>query len=161
MFPFDPFGWVSRFIPAALLHKLVRLTIILALPIFLWVRLNEYNHYQFKPLWVMESLVFVILIIAYAIREDPVDRSQTAPEILVPLLGSVIPFALLLAPPMRTVYENRLLIHGVFILMTLATFLTVWGMWALRRSFSITVEARSPVTQGPYRWLRHPIYLGE
>ena len=161
MFPFDPFGWASRFLPAALLHKLVRLTIILALPVFLWVRLNEYNHYQFKPLWVMESLVFVILIIAYAIREDPVDRSQTAPEILVPLLGSVIPFALLLAPPMRTVYENRLLIHGVFILMTLATFLTVWGMWALRRSFSITGEARNPVTQGPYRWLRHPIYLGE
>jgi protein-S-isoprenylcysteine O-methyltransferase Ste14 len=160
MFSFDPFGWASRFLPVSLLHKLIRLTVILVLPVFLWVRLNEYSHYQFKPLWVMESLIFFILIIAYAIREEPVGRSQTAPEILVPLLGSVIPFALLLAPPLQTVYENRL-IHVIFILMTLATFLTVWGMWTLRRSFSITVEARSPVIQGPYRWLRHPIYLGE
>jgi protein-S-isoprenylcysteine O-methyltransferase Ste14 len=42
-----------------------------------------------------------------------------------------------------------------------ATALTVWGMWSLRRSFSITVEARELVTSGPYRWLRHPVYAGE
>ena len=45
--------------------------------------------------------------------------------------------------------------------MTLATVLTVCGMWTLRRSFSITVEARELVVSGPYRWVRHPIYLGE
>ncbi len=50
---------------------------------------------------------------------------------------------------------------GVFWFMTLATGLTVWGMWALRRSFSITVEARKVVTRGPYRYLRHPVYAGE
>jgi protein-S-isoprenylcysteine O-methyltransferase Ste14 len=43
----------------------------------------------------------------------------------------------------------------------LGSFLTLWGLWTLRRSFSITVEVRSLVLKGPYRWIRHPIYLGE
>lgn len=45
--------------------------------------------------------------------------------------------------------------------MTVATFLTVWGIWTLRRSFSITVDARTMVVAGPYRLVRHPVYLGE
>jgi protein-S-isoprenylcysteine O-methyltransferase Ste14 len=45
--------------------------------------------------------------------------------------------------------------------MTAATCLTLWGLWTLRRSFSITVEARELVTGGPYRLVRHPVYLGE
>jgi protein-S-isoprenylcysteine O-methyltransferase Ste14 len=161
MLSFDPFGWVSRFLPVSLLHKIVRFVVILVLVGFLWVRVNEYGDYLFKPLWVTESLIFVILIIAYAIREEPVGRSQTASEVLFPLLGSAIPFGLLFTSPFQTIYENRLLLHGIFIWMTLSSLLTVWGLWTLRRSFSITVEARSPVYRGPYHWLRHPIYLGE
>lgn len=45
--------------------------------------------------------------------------------------------------------------------MTFATALSVWGFWALRRSFSITVEARELIDRGPYRWVRHPVYAGE
>jgi protein-S-isoprenylcysteine O-methyltransferase Ste14 len=45
--------------------------------------------------------------------------------------------------------------------MTIVTLFTTWGMWTIRRSFSITVEARTLVTAGPYRRIRHPVYLGE
>ena len=45
--------------------------------------------------------------------------------------------------------------------MTVTTALTLWGLWTIRRSFSITVEARDLVISGPYRWIRHPIYSGE
>jgi protein-S-isoprenylcysteine O-methyltransferase Ste14 len=77
------------------------------------------------------------------------------------MVGGLLPFALLTSPPHPAVWSNTTLLHGVFWWMTLATAITVWGMWGLRGSFSITVEARAPVTRGPYRWLRHPIYAGE
>jgi protein-S-isoprenylcysteine O-methyltransferase Ste14 len=36
--------------------------------------------------------------------------------------------------------------------------LSLWPLWYLRRSFSVEPEARELVTDGPYRWARHPIY---
>jgi protein-S-isoprenylcysteine O-methyltransferase Ste14 len=82
-------------------------------------------------------------------------------EIVIPLIGSALPFALLLTPPAMAVSQNTALLHGLLWLMATATLLTVWGMWSLRRAFSITVEARQLVTSGPYRLVRHPIYCGE
>jgi protein-S-isoprenylcysteine O-methyltransferase Ste14 len=39
--------------------------------------------------------------------------------------------------------------------------LDVWGYGVLMHSFSIVPEARELKTAGPYRWVRHPIYLGQ
>jgi len=36
--------------------------------------------------------------------------------------------------------------------------LSLWPLWYLRRNFSVEPEARNLVTEGPYRWARHPIY---
>jgi protein-S-isoprenylcysteine O-methyltransferase Ste14 len=36
--------------------------------------------------------------------------------------------------------------------------LSLWPLWYLRRNFSVEPEARNLVTDGPYRWARHPIY---
>jgi len=40
----------------------------------------------------------------------------------------------------------------------------VWAVWSLRyldRNVSVLAQARGVVVQGPYRWVRHPLYLGE
>jgi protein-S-isoprenylcysteine O-methyltransferase Ste14 len=40
----------------------------------------------------------------------------------------------------------------------------VWSVWAVRtlgRSFSVIPQARAVVSAGPYRVVRHPLYLGE
>src|SRR5262249_13024641 len=46
-------------------------------------------------------------------------------------------------------------------LIVLGNSLDIWAYLALRRSLSIVAEARELVTTGPYRWVRHPVYLGQ
>ena len=158
---FDPFGFFERWFSARTLHRLIRLFVIAVLIVFLGHRIGQYPRYFVKPLWAVETLIFVIFILSYAIRVDPVDRSRGFKEIVIPLIGAVLPFALLFSPPNPKIIVNRAALYFVFYFMTIATALTVWGLWALRGSFSITVEARPPVMRGPYRWIRHPVYLGE
>jgi drug/metabolite transporter (DMT)-like permease/protein-S-isoprenylcysteine O-methyltransferase Ste14 len=160
-FSFDPFGQAARFISERSLHRGIRIFMAIVCAGFLLRRILEYGDYQVKPLWAVETLIYIILIIAFWIRIHPVDRSRGLSEIVIPGIGALLPFALLFSPPVGLIIRSQVLKTGVFWIMTLATLLTVWGMWYLRRSFSITVEARELITSGPYRFLRHPIYTGE
>jgi hypothetical protein len=158
---FDPFGWFEKWIPARYLHLLIRVGVIAILIVFLIHRIGQYKDFLVKPLWVVETLIFVAFLVSYIIRIDPVERSRGCREIIAPLIGGVLPFALLLTPPSQWITSSIYRVHAVLYWMTGASSLTLWGLWTLRRSFSITVEARALVTGGPYRWVRHPIYLGE
>lgn len=158
---FDPFGWLEKWIPTPYLHRLIQLGVIAILIVFLMHRMGQYKDFLVKPLWVVETLIFVVFLVSYAIRMGPLERSRGFREIVVPLIGAVLPFALLLTPPNQWIASNPSRLHALFYWMTAASSLTLWGLWTLRRSFSITVEARALVTGGPYRWVRHPIYLGE
>jgi protein-S-isoprenylcysteine O-methyltransferase Ste14 len=158
---FDPFGWAAHVVPEKWLHGLIRAGAIVVFCVFFVRRIGEYNDFLLKPLWVMETLIYLALIAAFLLRVNPVDRAKGLREVLVPLVGGLLPFALLTSPPYPGVRLNTAALYGVFWWMTVATALTVWGMWSLRRSFSITVEARELVTSGPYRWFRHPVYAGE
>lgn len=158
---FDPFGWLQKFIPAGHLHKMIRLGVIAALGVLVLHRIGQYGAFLLKPLWIVETLLLITFMVSYFIRMEPVERSRGVREILVPIIGAVLPFALLLTSPNRWISGNTLALYSVFVWMTTATSLTLWGIWTLRRSFSITVEVRALVTNGPYRWVRHPIYLGE
>ena len=196
---FDPFGWLEKWIPSHHVHLLIRLGVMAVSITFLVHCIARYRDFLVKPLWAIEALVFVAFLISYAVRTEPLERSKgireivvplvgavmpfallltppspwtahnTEPlerskgirEIVVPLVGAVMPFALLLTPPSPWTAHNMVVLHAVFYWMAAATSLTLWGIWTLRRSFSITVEVRALVTNGPYRWLRHPIYVGE
>ena len=158
---FDPFALLERALPAPWPHRLLRGAVIAFLLVFLAHRVASYGTYFFKPLWVVETLIFVIFIVSYAVRTNPVVRSRGATEVLIPLAGAVLPFALLSAPVSRLFAGQPTRLIGLFSWMTVSTALTVWGLWTLRRSFSITVEVRGLVTEGPYRYIRHPVYLGE
>lgn len=92
---------------------------------------------------------------------DPIERARGVREVLIPLIGAELPMALLTSPPQYAFFKNIIYQYGLSFWMTLSLLLTLWGMWVLRKSFSVMVEARVLVTCGPYRWIRHPIYAGE
>jgi protein-S-isoprenylcysteine O-methyltransferase Ste14 len=148
-------------VPERWLHRAIRVGALALFGWFLWARVRHYPNFALKPLWFVETLIYVVLAAAYVLRTDPVDRSRGWREVALPGVGALLPFALLFTPPNPWFLARPRLLLAVFWWMTAATALTVWGIWALRRCFSITAEARSIVTCGPYRWLRHPIYTGE
>ena len=47
-----------------------------------------------------------------------------------------------------------------FILGVVGSAVTIWGALRLGRSFGVLVLVRKVVLAGPYRWVRHPMYLG-
>ena len=158
---FDPFGWCEAVVSARTLHWIIRIAAMSFFAVFFVCRLFQYPLFLIKPLWAVETLIYAVFIIAYAVRTEPKDRAVGFMQIVIPIMGAALPFALLTSPPYPAVYQNPVLLKGIFWWMTLFTAFTLWGIWTLRRAFGITVEARILVTNGPYRWCRHPIYLGE
>lgn len=158
---FDPFALLEKAISPSSAHRVIRVVVLALLVVFLAHRLARYGDYFFKPLWAAETLIYMVFIVSYAVRLDPKDRSRGAREILVPLVGAVLPFSLLWSRPSPWVTHRPIALTILFSSMTIFTAFTLWGMWTLRSSFSITVEARNLVESGPYRRVRHPVYLGE
>jgi protein-S-isoprenylcysteine O-methyltransferase Ste14 len=117
---------------------------------------GRYAIYANKLVFVLETLTYALLSISYLTRRAPVERARGAGEVLLPLVGAVLPFALLLADPVRDGRER-----AIMWVLAAGSALSVAGYASLRRSFSITVEAREPVTRGPYRLVRHPVYAGQ
>jgi protein-S-isoprenylcysteine O-methyltransferase Ste14 len=157
---FDPFGWFG-FLPERNRHRLLQAFVIAVCAALLVLRVREWPHFLFKPLWFAEVLIYAVFIWMYAVRIEPVDRSRGVREIVLPLVAGALPFAFLLFPLNREIVSTRERAMALFAAMTLFTSLTIWGMVTLRRAFSVTVEARTLVTGGPYRLVRHPIYTGE
>ena len=81
-----------------------------------------------------------------------------------PLLGAVVglagtfaPVALAIAPIRDS--ETLLVVGTVVSIVGLA--ISVVALATLGRCFGIFPEVRGLVTRGLYRWVRHPLYLGE
>lgn len=108
------------------------------------------------------TLGFLLLIVAaYITRTRPVVRARGFWEqgfpVLV-LLATVGGLTFLV----RNDMPYRPDLFGVGVALTLLGYgMSLWAVWHLRRSFAIMAEVRQPVTSGPYRFVRHPLYLGE
>jgi len=125
--------------------------------------------------WFLITLLFVLFWSAYWRRRPALALASRPVEILLPLVCSGLPLA---QYPPRGVVEAlgalvgshaELLVHPALslspliglTLMAAGEALAVAAMLSLGRSFSIFAEVRELASSGLYRWVRHPLYLGE
>ena len=131
-----------------------------------WLAVGVFGYLGYAPLqlilhhgasWYLALLLafYLLLIVVYLVRPPPCDPASGWLERYLPLAVTFAPAAVLqvnlgLNPPAVAVFTCC---AGIV--------LALWGLFYLRGNFSIMVEGRALVTHGPYRLVRHPIYLGE
>jgi protein-S-isoprenylcysteine O-methyltransferase Ste14 len=125
--------------------------------------------------WLLITFLFVLFWSAYWRRRPALALASRPVEILLPLVCSGLPLA---QYPPTGVMETLTALCGAgagvlwrplggldprvgLALMAAGEAVTVAGMLTLGRSFSIFSEVRELRTSGVYRWVRHPLYLGE
>jgi protein-S-isoprenylcysteine O-methyltransferase Ste14 len=102
------------------------------------------------PLNVMASISFL--------TREPVREGTGRKEIVIPAVSFALPFLVtnnILLFPVQWSTDYGLVIAVPGILLACASLIV------LRRSFSILPAVRAVTSSGPYRWVRHPLYLGE
>lgn len=90
-------------------------------------------------------------------RSEPVERSRQ------PVAWVACAAAMLTVGLVRTPHDggsNALLMIGDLVALTACLWLLV-SVLTLGRCFGVLPEARGLVCRGPYRFVRHPVYLGE
>jgi protein-S-isoprenylcysteine O-methyltransferase Ste14 len=104
------------------------------------------------------TVFFGLQVVLIIIRHVP---ERKAPGVLpraAAIIGAFTPAAFLFIP--RENLSGPMQIVSATLVMAGAAASTYVGSW-LGRSFSIFPQARQLVTGGPYRWVRHPLYVAE
>lgn len=107
---------------------------------------------------VLVLAFYALAIWCYLRRGPAVATSDSATAHAAAIAATWLPFALPLQPGApsglgRQALSDVLLICGM-----------AWALWSLRfldRNVSVLAQARAVVDRGPYRWVRHPLYVGE
>jgi protein-S-isoprenylcysteine O-methyltransferase Ste14 len=99
-----------------------------------------------------------LMILLVVIRGPQIRGTGRLSGMVVALSGTLLPSLL--------IYDSRsgsiaALAPLAALLLAAGMLWAIWSLTVLGRCFSMVPEVRGLVTSGPYRWVRHPIYLGE
>lgn len=104
-------------------------------------------------------LAFYALLAWFYLVRGPARATNRSPAARAAAIAAMLsPFAL---PFLTRDGAGLLVVAGATVLSGLGVAWSVWAIRHLGRNISIVPEARQVVSTGPYRWVRHPLYLGE
>lgn len=118
-------------------------------------------HAQAALLQESVTVIFLALVVVlFVIRRRRIagEHATLGPG-LVALLGTFLLNVVAYLPVEDTTSTESLLASSVVVIV--GTVFTIWSLATLGRCFGLFPEARGLVTRGPYRLVRHPVYLGE
>jgi protein-S-isoprenylcysteine O-methyltransferase Ste14 len=102
---------------------------------------------------------YILLILLYFLRTSAISTSKSPLTNIIAILTAFIPFTIPLLENNSFVDPVNAVISSVIII--LGMFLAIYALLVLGRNVSIIPQARKLVKNGPYRLVRHPLYLGE
>jgi protein-S-isoprenylcysteine O-methyltransferase Ste14 len=107
---------------------------------------------------VLVLAFYALLIWCYLRRAPAVATSDSLTAHVAAITATWLPFVLPLLHgrppgPARQVLSDVLIMCGMSY--------AVWSLRFLDRNVSVLAQARDVVDRGPYRWVRHPLYVGE
>lgn len=144
-------GWVV-FCAMAQLHSLVHyMDIMNRLPIDLV--------YVVHVAMRLSTIAFLLLAAAAVIlRSRPSGKASGLEPRISALAGSFLMYGFLLFPRRELSLTLEMISTALILIGTVGA---VFALAQLGRSFSVMAETRQLVTSGPYRLVRHPLYLTE
>jgi protein-S-isoprenylcysteine O-methyltransferase Ste14 len=117
-------------------------------------------HGQALLLQEVVTVAFLALtVLLFIVRRPVVGRHASWRGGLVALVGTFLLNVVGFLPVESSASTEAILASSAVIV--LGTLFTMWSLATLGRCFGLMPEARGLVTRGPYRWVRHPVYLGE
>ena len=107
---------------------------------------------------VMLVAFYFLAVVLLLIRTDAKAKSDRLLPRAAAYAGSFAPFLLAFTEGGSVSTAQSIVAVS---LQALGLGFTVYSLAVLRRSFGVEPQVRTLVRSGPYRWIRHPLYVGE